>query len=117
MTWTEYSRLQQSGRHPEWPYVLRLNTQRGALLYFGADHTPNPADAQITQIEMEWQQFRPDIAFTEGGLPPIAKIRDEAVRNAGEPGLVRFLAQRDNVPTPRCHNRSLAKRSSSSLRL
>lgn len=99
MTWTEYASLQRSGRHPEWPYILQRNTQRGALLYFGAAHTFDPAHDQIRRIEQEWHRFRPDIAFTEGGSPPIATSRDAAVRSAGEPGLVRFLAARDNVPT------------------
>jgi hypothetical protein len=42
--------------------------------------------------------FRPDIAFTEGS-PRAYATRDEAVREAGEPGLVRYLAGRDDVPT------------------
>jgi hypothetical protein len=65
MTWAAYTDLQRSGRHPAWPYIVRLDSRpgrgRGALLYFGA--------------------------------------AQEAVKNAGEPGLVRFLAARDNVPT------------------
>jgi hypothetical protein len=99
MTWAEYSALQASGRHPEWPYVLRLNSRGGVLLYFGAAHSFDPTNSQFAQIEQEWKTFNPDIAFTEGGLPPLAVNRDEAIRNAGEPGFVRFLAARDNVPT------------------
>jgi hypothetical protein len=99
MTWAEYASLQRSGRHPEWPYILQPSTRRGALMYFGARHTFDPVDSQVARIQKEWQSFRPDIAFTEGGLPPMASTQDDAVRNAGEPGLVRFLAARDNVPT------------------
>ena len=94
MTWPEYSRLR-----PEWPHIFRLSSSAGALLYFGAAHTSDPADPQLALIEREWGQFRPDIAFTEGGFPPIERTRAEAIRRAGEPGLVRFLAARDNVPT------------------
>ena len=94
MSWQEYSRLR-----PEWPYILRFDSSVGALFYFGAAHTFDPADAQFALIEQEWNQFRPDIAFTEGGFPPIMSTRVEAIRSAGEPGLVRFLAARDNVPT------------------
>jgi hypothetical protein len=99
MTWAAYSDLQRSGRHPKWPYILRIDRSGGALLYFGAAHSFDPADLQNAKIEQEWRAFAPDIAFTEGGQPPIASSRDEAVRSAGEPGLVRFLAARDNVPT------------------
>ena len=94
MTWPEYAQLR-----PEWPYVLQLRSSHGEILYFGAAHTSDPSDPQLEQIEQAWEQFQPDIAFTEGGLPPIAATQNEAVRNAGEPGLVRFLAARDNVPT------------------
>lgn len=94
MSWSEYSRLR-----PEWPYILRLDSSAGTLFYFGAAHTFDPADAQFALIEREWDRFRPDIAFTEGGSPPIKRTRDEAIQSAGEPGFVRFLAARDNVPT------------------
>ena len=94
MTWPEYAQLR-----PEWPYVLRLSASRGELLYFGAVHTSDPDHPQLEEIEREWERFQPDIAFTEGGLPPIAATRDEAIRNYGEPGFVRFLASRDDVPT------------------
>lgn len=88
MTWPEYDRL-----HTSWPYVVRI----GTLYYFGAAHTFDPNDPQIPQIEAAWNAFKPDIAFTEGGNPPIEKTREAAVRKAGEPGLVRFLAARDSV--------------------
>lgn len=94
MSWDEVAR-----REVEWPYVLEIDTGKGHLFYFGAAHTYDVADPQLTRIEAAWDGFRPDIAFTEGGFPPIEKTRDLAVRNAGEAGLVRFLAARDDVPT------------------
>ena len=99
MTWPAYADLRARGGHPDWPYVLRIDAERGALLYFGAAHTFDPASPQVAQIEREWQAFSPDIAFNEGGLPPVASTRDEAVRTGGESGFVRFLAARDDVPT------------------
>jgi hypothetical protein len=44
-----------------------------------------------------WREFRPQIAFSEGGIRPAARDRDEAIRRFGEPGLLRFLADRDHV--------------------
>lgn len=38
------------------------------------------------------------MAFNEGGHPPIEATRDAAVEKYGEPGLVRFLAARDDIP-------------------
>jgi hypothetical protein len=94
MSWSDYSRL-----HVAWPYVIRLTEGRGALYYFGVAHTYDPKDAQLVELEEAWKSFRPDIALTEGGSPPIEKTRLEAILKGGEPGLVRFLAARDNVPT------------------
>ncbi|HUP46141.1 MAG TPA: hypothetical protein VM779_11580 [Thermoanaerobaculia bacterium] len=95
MSWDAYSRLQLS-----WPYVISIDPAGpGELFYFGAAHTFDPADPQIARIEEAWREFRPDIAFTEGGFPPFEASRDQAVSKHGESGLLRYLAARDNVPT------------------
>jgi hypothetical protein len=93
MPWEEYRSL----RHPA-PYVVRISSAPGELLFFGARHTSDPADPQISLIERLWAEFRPDVAFSEGGIRPASRTRDEAVRRYGEPGLLRFLAGRDRVP-------------------
>lgn len=93
MPWKEYSRLSVT-----WPYILNIRTPKGALLYFGASHTSDPAHLEISEIEKLWNGFHPDIAFNEGGNPPTEESRDAAVRKYGEPGMVRFLAARDKVP-------------------
>lgn len=95
MTWQEYK--SRSGEY-EWPYILRIAGSRGELLYYGARHTYSPDDPQIAEIERLWTGFRPDIAFNEGGNPPVESSREETVRKGGEAALVRFLAARDNVP-------------------
>ena len=92
MSWKEYSRHSYT-----WPYILDIGTPKGWLLYFGAKHTNDPTDPQISEIERLWTQFHPDVAFNEGGNPPIEKTRDDAVSKYGEPGVVRYLAARDKV--------------------
>ena len=92
LSWEEYSR-----RSHTWPYVARIETPKGRLLYYGAAHTKDVKDPQISEIERMWSEFRPDKAFNEGGDPPTEKTEQEAVNRWGEPGLIRFLAQRDNV--------------------
>jgi hypothetical protein len=95
MSWKEYSR--RSGAYT-YPYILSIQTSTGQLLYFGARHTYDPANPQISQIEKLWADFHPDVAFNEGGNPPTESSRDVAVSRYGEPGIVRFLAARDMVP-------------------
>jgi hypothetical protein len=59
----EHDRIRS--QHPE-PYVLELGTGNGALLYYGAHHTDDPADPQLADIRARWSAFRPTVALCEG---------------------------------------------------
>ena len=94
LSWSAYSQLDV-----RWPFVVRIERQGGgALLYFGAAHSSDPSDTQFDQIERLWAEFRAHISFNEGGNPPTENERSAAIRKYGEPGLIRYLAARDNVP-------------------
>ncbi len=93
MTYDEYAKV----RHA-YPYIVELQIGKGALLYFGAQHTNDPKHAQIARIEKLWKEFRPTLALNEGGDPPVLQSVSEAVSRIGESGLVRYLAVRDKVP-------------------
>ena len=93
ISWQEYS-----SRSHTWPYVVNIQTPKKHLLYFGSSHTKDPTDPQILDIERMWSEFGPDEAFNEGGNPPTEKTKEQAVNRWGEPGFIRFLAQRDKVP-------------------
>ena len=93
MNFDEYAKV----RHG-YPYIVELQIGKGALLYFGAQHTSDPQHSQIAQIEKLWKEFRPTLALNEGGDPPVLKTAQEAVSRIGEAGLVRYLAARDKVP-------------------
>lgn len=70
----------------------------GRLYYFGAQHSTDPAHAQVSEIEKAWGALKPTVAFYEGPDRPAAATAAETVAQAGESGLVRFLAARDGVP-------------------
>ncbi len=70
----------------------------GKLHYFGAMHSNDPAAPQFAEIEKRWQAFKPAVAFYEGPNRPLAATSDETIKQAGESGFLRFLAQRDGVP-------------------
>lgn len=82
----------------QFPYVVESTTGRGRFLYIGTRHFFDPGDPQAELIETLWREFRPTLAFNEGGNPPTLDSAAEAVARHGEPGLVRFLAARDGVP-------------------
>jgi hypothetical protein len=92
LSWDVY----KSARH-SFPYVLRLEGLPGELLMFGAQHTNDPSHAELPEIERLWREFRPQVAFSEGGIRPAARSFDDAVTRFGEPGLLRLLADRDRV--------------------
>lgn len=83
--------------HP-YPYILRLGSTEGQLLYFGSRHFFDPADPQVAQIQKLWAEFAPTVALNEGGDPVVAGTLEDVVRQFGEPGLVRYLAARDKTP-------------------
>lgn len=80
------------------PYVLRFRAENGELLLYGGRHISDPEHRQISDIAEAWVRFKPTVAFNEGGNPPLVATREEAVARFSEPGLVRFLAQRDGIP-------------------
>ncbi len=92
MTFDEYAKV----RHG-YPYIVEMQIGKGALLYFGAQHTFDPKNAQIAQIEKRWKEFRPTVAYNEGGNPSVSKTVEETVSKSGEAGLVRYLAARDKI--------------------
>jgi len=94
MTFEEYRAISHAV-----PYVLEVQDGNGGeLIYFGARHSYEPDDPQCRWIEQLWTDFRPAIAFNEGGDPPALSSAAEAISHHGEAGLVRFLAARDGVP-------------------
>ena len=90
--------------YADWPkvkdpnFLLDINSARGRLYYFGAQHSADPAHTQFAEIEKAWQALKPTVAFYEGPNRPVAATRDETIKQAGESGFVRFLAARDGVP-------------------
>lgn len=92
MKYEEYAALSV---HP--PYVLKLTPKLGALLYFGAEHTEAVDNPQFDQIETLWNNFKPTLALSEGGIWPLEKTRADAIIKHGEQGLLRFLANRDGI--------------------
>lgn len=96
-------------------YQLSLVSGAGQLAYFGARHSSDPEDTQFAEIERQWNAQRPQIAFYEGPNRPVPAGREDAIRQTGESGFVRWLAARDGVqlgrlePEPRDETAHLLK--------
>lgn len=92
VSWKEYN------RHPrENPYILELESPSGSLIYFGVFHSTDKVHNQFRIIEDKWRQFRPEVAFSEGGIWPLERSKDLSISRHGEQGLLRYLSERDGV--------------------
>jgi hypothetical protein len=78
---------------PEGLPPLEIPSATGHLSYFGVAHSRDPQHPQFAAIRQLWEQRRPTVAFYEGPARPIAETADETIRQYGESGYVRFLAQ------------------------
>jgi hypothetical protein len=61
-------------------------------------HTYDPDDVQFSWIDVSWNKLKPTMAFFEGTGSSVGNSRDNSIKTAGEPGLIRYLAARDGIP-------------------
>lgn len=80
------------------PYILQFKAGNGALLLYGSQHTDNVKDPQISDIERRWAAFHPTVAYNEGRDAETLDDPAKALECYEEPGFVRYLAGRDQVP-------------------
>jgi hypothetical protein len=79
--------------HPR-PYVVKRSIGSGQVVVFGATHTKDPTDPQLTRLREEWDELKPTVVLVEGRPSrPLAALRDPEA-NFGESGLVVSLARR-----------------------
>lgn len=82
------------------PYIVEITASNGgAILLFGAEHTRDPNDSQLADIEARWKEFEPSVALCESQLGIFFPGLMDPVRNFAEPGFVHALAKKHNIPT------------------
>ncbi|MEN8154767.1 MAG: hypothetical protein ABFR75_12180 [Acidobacteriota bacterium] len=102
------------------PYTSEIKHNNGKIFYYGSYHNVSLHHPQFRDIEDKWNSFKPDMAFSEGEEWPLEKSKEAAIKRYGEQGLVRYLADRDNVkikcaePKRRCEMSFLLKQFSPS---
>ena len=69
----------------------------GRLTYRGAYASRDPRHPQFTTLLDDWRAAAPTLAFHEGPERPPGESAAQAIRGAGEAGLVRHMAERDGV--------------------
>lgn len=97
LTSEEYDRLIDS--HPR-PYVLEYKSNNaGAVVLYGSEHTKDPNDPQIADIQERWNEFEPTVLLIEGRLGFFIEGLHDPVRQYGEMGWAFSLAREDDVQT------------------
>lgn len=90
----------QPPRDPSWSLIIYA-PNGGAIYYFGAAHSDDPVDPQFAQIRSAFEDFDPTVVFYEGPERPLAETSEETIRQYGESGYVRFLADSGRVKIER----------------
>ena len=95
LTSEEYGALVDT--HPR-PYIFEIeNNNGGALLFYGSEHTQDPDDPQIADIQSRWNNFQPTVALVESRLGFFVQGFQNPVKKYGEMGWVFSLARKDNI--------------------
>jgi hypothetical protein len=95
MTMDEYNQVVDTHARP---YIVQIEENPGAVLLYGSEHTRDPNDPQITDIQIKWEAFKPTIALVEGRLGFLAEGFMNPITEFGEGGLVYKLARDDGLP-------------------
>jgi len=94
MSYEQYQRFE----HKE-PYIIRLQSHAGTLLYFGSRHSFDPDDPQMDTLSRVFSDFSPDVVYTEAFPEQIDSLsRPEAIKRSGEFGLTWKLAGENDIP-------------------
>lgn len=84
--------------HPR-PYIYNVPAPvgGGAAMILGIEHTKDPADPQVAEIQRRWAAFRPDVALVEGRMGFLPPLVADPVREFGESGATARLARQHGV--------------------
>lgn len=94
LSMADYDRV--AGTHAR-PYVVRVESATGGIVLFGASHTRDPSDPQLTMLRHEWSTFRPSVALVEGRLGFVLPPLMDPVEEYGEMGAAAALARAADV--------------------
>lgn len=98
MSLEEYTKSGLINNHPR-PYSFQIENKlsKGAVCVVGLDHTKDPQNQQLVEIENQWVTFRPTVALVEGRLGFLFSWAQDPVRTLGEGGMTAKLAKSNGV--------------------
>lgn len=99
---SEYKKAEQ--KYGQKPVIFRIKKGKQILFYFGANHSPNPADPQYPILKKNWNEFltitdnKDRVVLVEGRLRPIIENEKMAIASGSEGNLITLLAYKAGVP-------------------
>lgn len=99
----EYAEIEKNGFVT--PYIVEIHRSNKTLLFYGSEHTNNPAHAQFKDIKKRWKKFTVNtekpIALVEGHFDEVSEKETEdeikSIVAGGEAQFVVHLARADGV--------------------
>ena len=80
------------------PYIYTLGSSSGGKAFIlGIEHTKDPEHSDLDSIRYYWALADPDLALIEGNGGNLFTWLQDPVKELGEGGLVRYLANRHGV--------------------
>lgn len=93
-SWDEHDAIYRRAR---FPYIVEIESGRGAVLYIGAQHSSDPDDPQWERLRSRWDAFAPTIALNEG-RSRYFRFPSARIGGINDPKLALILARRDGIP-------------------
>lgn len=90
--------VDEKGRIPTNPYIIRLKGEKKNLSVLGVMHSQDTTNRMFEVIEEEFRSLQPELVIHEGG--PITKeyrSKGEAISQDGELGLIKYLCDQEGV--------------------
>ncbi len=83
----------------KWPYIIDLKNENKHLVFVGCNHVyDDTTHPQFAVIEQYFKDFKPQIAFNEGGqITKTYQTRTEAMLKNGETGLLKYCSDKAKI--------------------
>lgn len=95
---SRYKTLPYSASKQDLPFITKYSNEEKAVLVYGSYHTNDTTVDEVADIEQRFTAFKPRLVLYEGDNIGIEATKNASTSTYFEMGLVRWLAQKRNIP-------------------
>ncbi|NVE94450.1 hypothetical protein [Altererythrobacter lutimaris] len=96
LSWSDY---RERASEFALPIIIQTEADRGALLFFGAEHSNDPSHPQFAELEEAFARFDPTVVVVEGRPGPLLVPFMDPIETYGESGALVQLARQSGSTT------------------